>query len=259
MKNTYFLGTVLPELVIDAEPDLQFQELINLFRMNMSQSDLDKVAIIRTFIDLENIKRFLQNIELDSRGNLTEKQLDEALLNKETLPSYVFDLFDQYETTKERLSHFSRIFVEFFKDPNNQKGKFLTFYFNFEREWRQMLVGYRAKKLGRDLITELQYEDFGDPFVAEILAQKDSAQFEFPYEYEDLGLMFSSGDESPLGQYKMMVKFRFDKIKAFVENTPFSIDWTLAYLTMFNLVHDYHALDNTKGQKLLNLVLKESV
>lgn len=259
MNSYYFLGTTLPELVIDIRPDIQFPELMNLFRMNLSRADMAKVKIIRTLIDLENIRRLLLKEELDPRGNLTEKELDEALLNMENLPKCVFKLFDQFETNEDRLKHFSKVFVEFFSDTSMQKGSFLKFYLNFEREWRLVMVGYRAKKIGRDLIAELQYEDLTEPFVAEILAQKDSAQFEFPYEYEDLGHLLAGSSGDPLDQYQLMVKYRFDKIGDYVENAPFSIGKLLAYLVRLMLANDWHDLDDKKGQGLLNQIVKESV
>ncbi len=259
MSNYYFLGAVLPELVIDMPPDIQFQELMTLFRMNLNRVDLEKVVIIRTLIDLENIRWLLLKKEIDPRGNLTEKDLDKALLNKENLPKYVFQFFGKFDTTEDRLKHFSTVIVKFFSDTVMQKGSFLKFYLNFEREWRLMMVGYRAKKIGRDLIAELQYEELTEPFVAEILAQKDTAQFKFPYEYEDLGQLLSRSSGEPLDQYQLMLKYRFDTIGDYVANAPFSIDKLLAYLVRLMLVNDWHDLDDKKGKELLNQIVKESV
>ena len=46
-----------------------------------------------------------------------------------------------------------------------------------EREIRLILVALRAKKFGRDLLLELQYEDSDTDFIAQMLAQKDAAQY----------------------------------------------------------------------------------
>ena len=136
---------------------------------------------------------------------------------------------------------------------------FLKFYFNFEREWRLILAGYRSKKLGIDPAKELQYEDFTDPLVAQIIAQKESPFFEFPFGYEQLSEKIKNVEGDPMQQYQLMAGFQFEKIAEVTQDRPFSSDYILGYLTQHMIVEDWHVLDRMKGNESLTEIVKGSL
>ncbi|NGX51248.1 MAG: hypothetical protein K1060chlam2_01113 [Chlamydiae bacterium] len=259
MGMYYFLGSVLPQLKLGDKPDILFVELMELFRENMGESDLEKVAKVRQYIDLKNVWQLLKKQPLDPRGNLIEKELDEALVNREGLPEYLFDHFDLYDSEEERLRHFSKVFILFFKEMDETRTGFLKLYFNFERERRLILVGVRAKKLGVDPAKALQYEDFKDPLVAQIIAQKDAAFFEFPFGYEELAEKLKEVEGDPKGQYEAMAAFRFDKLTENWQDHPFSLDYLLCYLVQLMIIEDWIALDETEGNQSLTEIVKGNV
>ena len=257
MTNVVFLGSVLPPLFFGSRISISFSDLMSLFHMNMSNSDWEKAGVIRRYIDLKNILQILKNEIIDPRGNLSEKELDEALVNRDGLPQYLFDYLDTYDSTEEQIRHFSSVFVQFFKDPDQQKGEFLQFYLNVEREWRLILAAFRAKKLHLDLAKELQYEDFTDPMVVELLARKDSEHFEFPFGYEELGVLLKSLGGNPLEQYQRIAEFRFHQIEEKTQDTPHSIQFVLGYLIQFMTVEDWNALNEKQGNNLLTTLYLE--
>jgi len=236
MQNYVFLGTVLPPLQFGQQLDFGFDALLEIYKMNMNRSDLEKVESIRRYIDLRNVLEHLKKNLLDHRGNLTEREIDEALLSREGLPSYLYDYLDEHETVEEQIQHFSKVFMQFFNGSQQKKGSFLEFLFSFEREWRLLMVGYRAKELNLDIAKELQHEDFHDPFVMQILAQKDSPYFEFPFEYSELGDGLKDLQKDPMEHYDFMAEFRFDQIEERIQNVPFSVDYALGYLVQFMIV-----------------------
>ncbi|MBI3211109.1 MAG: DUF2764 family protein, partial [Simkania negevensis] len=140
MKNYLFLGTALPPLEWGETPQISFDALMELYRMNLSLSDFKKVELIRKLIDLNNVRQLLRKEPLDPRGNLTEKEMDEALLNKEIFPDFLFDFLEEFESTQDRLRYFSKLFVLFFQEMEKEKDPFLHFYFHFERGLRLSLV-----------------------------------------------------------------------------------------------------------------------
>jgi len=259
MAKYFFLGSVLPPLKIGRKPDLFFQDVLELFRVNMTRSDLEKIARIRQYIDLKNVWQLLKKQPLDSRGNFTEKELDEALLNREGLPEYLFEYFDGYEALEDQLRYFSKVFILFFKEMDENERGFLKFYFNFEREWRLILVGQRSKKLGLDPTKELQHEDFSDPLVAQIIAQKDASFFEFPYGYEELDEKLKEVKDDPKRQYEAMAVFRFDRIAERVQDAPFSIDYILGYFVQLMIIEDWNALSEMQGNQSLTEIVKGNV
>lgn len=100
MGNYYFVSAALPPLELGKELELSFSELMNLFVLNLSESDYKKVYLIRKMTDLANVLRLLKNEPCDPRGNYSVKELEEALSNKSGLPYYLFEFLDRYEREK---------------------------------------------------------------------------------------------------------------------------------------------------------------
>ncbi len=253
----FFLASFLPPLCITSPAEVSFFGLLSLFKQNMSNADLKKIQVIRSFIDLKNVKRLLQKIPLDRRGNMNEKELDEAIVTREGFPPYLYEQLDRYDQVAEKVRHFSKVLADFFREMDTKKGGFLPFYFSFEREWRLLMIGFRSKKTNRNLAKELQYEDLHDPIVAYILAQKDHPQFEFPPDYRDLQDQLKQIGNRPMEQYKALATYRFNRWMGRMEKHPFSVDYILGYFVQFMLVEDWHSLSVERGCEKLNEAVGE--
>jgi len=251
MSKYYFLTVSLPPLTLAERPDITFEELSFRLEVNLTKADLRKTEVLRRFVDISNIRALWQEEKIDPRGNLNEKELDEALLVGSILPDYVFDFIDQFEKTSGRIKNFSGLLARFFTEETLKQKGFLKKYLCFEREWRLVLVGLRAKQLGRDVGKELQFEDFSDPLVAHILAQKDSDRYEPPAEYAELKGILDSCAYDPWEEHKAIVGWRFRKIADMAEGN-FSIDQVLAYMAQLMLVEYWHELDEGKGRMILD-------
>jgi len=180
MASYYYLITALPPISLGKKPEISFKELMDMLVLNLTRRDLHLVEILLRPIDLYNIHALWLGFPLDDRGNYKAKELEEALLIRDLLPPYVVDYLERYESTADRLRYFSSLYVSLFRDEQLELKGFLLKYFQFEREMRLVLTALRSKKTGRDLVRELQFEDPFEPFVAEILAQKDAADYTPP-------------------------------------------------------------------------------
>jgi len=243
MTGYFFLSSMLPPLNLGDKPGLSFQEIWELFRMNMTSGDLRKAHLIRRYVDLKNVWHLLKKQPIDVRGNFTQEELDEALLSREGLPEYLFEYCDSYENVEEQLRHFPKVYTSFFKEVDENERGFLKFYFNFERECRLVLAGRRSRLLGADLIEELQHEDFSDPFVAQIISQRDVNSFEAPSGYEELDERLTEEMDHPKKQYEVMASFRFEKIAQHVQDVVFSINYVLGYFVQFMIVEDWNIIN----------------
>ncbi len=254
MKSYFYVITALPALDVGLKPEITFRALLEMFQENLTPSDLKKTYAVRQYIDFCNIERILKSEPLDRKGNLNQNQLDEALLNEEILPSYLFEFLDEFDTKEKQLKNFPRVFVLYFKESTKKYRGFLRKYLDFERKLRLVLTGYRCKKLGLDLLEQLQYEDFHDEFVMQIIAQKDHPQFEFPFEFLDLQEQLGSVGDGPFDQFQMILRYRFEKIRELTIDDHFSIDLLLSYMVQLMLLEEYYDLDERKGEALLNQI-----
>ncbi|MBS0620775.1 MAG: DUF2764 family protein [Verrucomicrobia bacterium] len=251
-RSYYFVAISLPPLALRERVSFSFRELVARLEINLSKEDLEKTRVLRRFVDLGNIRALFLEEPIDPHGNLSEKELDEALLVHNILPAYVFEFLDQFEKVSDKVKHFSGLFARFFQEETVKQKGFLQSYLQFEREWRLVLLAMRAKQLGRDVARELQFEDLTDPFVAQILAQKDAPQYDPPSEYVDLKELVASCSRDPWLESKAFAEYRFRKVGEMAEGDLFSIDHILSYMAQLMLLEQLEALDPEKGKMILD-------
>lgn len=254
MKNYYFLAASLPPLVLGEKIDVSFLEIKERFVLNLPPFDLKVSQLFGLYIDIQNIRSLLQDLPIDNRGNLTEKELDEALLGHFALPQYVFDFLNYYESVSDRLAYFSQLLARFFSEEEGHHRGFLRKYLAFEKQWRLILLGLRAKAMGRDLVEELQFEDPTEPSVAHILAQKDMPAYEPPKEYGALKALFLEHKGDPGQQFLTFTRWRLEQIEDLALEPLFSLDWILSYTARLLVVEDFNNLQEESGRYILETV-----
>ncbi len=258
MTKYYFVSTLLPTLSFEASPDLTFAELDRLFRDNLTAKDYEKTLLIRRFFDLLNLRAWWKGEPLDTRGVLPSGALEEAVGGRTGFPDYVYEFIDRHPKTEDRLRHFPFLLAKFFQSVEEVSDPLLRHYLFFERELRLVMVAFRAKKLGRDLSLELQYEDPEEELVAQLLAQKDADSYELPEKYQSLKALFEQHGDHPLLLQRGLDQYRYDTLEGFVDMADlFSIERLLVYLLQFVIVEAWFTLDRTKGAQIVDTIAKE--
>jgi hypothetical protein len=252
MGHYFYLAASLPALHFAEQPSVSSEALRDSLKQNLSKSDAKKLAALRLYIDISNLRPLLQEQDIDPRGNLGEKELDEAILDRNILPQYVFDFLEKNETLAEKLQYFSVLLAQFYREEVGKHTGFLKRLFVFEREWRLIVLALRAKSLGRNIVEELQFEDSTDPFVMQILVQKDAPQYEPPEEYREIKELLQACGTDPLKQSRAISLYRFNKIEEMNEATQFSMDWILAYIVRLTILEHWNELDQAKGKIILD-------
>ena len=114
MAKYYFLSSILTPIEIGQKPEISFGDLVALLEMNLTSSDLSKLTMLKKWLDIKNLRAMWAKEPIDTRGSLSDKELDEALLEEETLPDYVFEFMQEFESDTDRLQNFSSLFAQFF-------------------------------------------------------------------------------------------------------------------------------------------------
>ncbi len=259
MKEYYFLSALLPPLKMGSIPGLGFTELVSLLEQNLQESDYKQIEVIRLYTDILNLRNYWRGGALDVRGNLDEYWMVEGLATRSLFPEYVFTFTEKYETTAARLAHFSELLVSYYREEIAQAKGFLQSYLSFERDLCLVCLGFRAKKLQRDLVKELQYEDTDDELVRQIVAQKDAPFFEPPAEYQGLRSLFDEENTSPLKLQESILKIRFDWVEDKVGVDLFSLDKILAYFIQLECVETGLLLESERGNEIVDRMMKEAL
>lgn len=255
----YFLASLLPQLEIGHLPALGFQEFKQFLAINLLPKDMKKVQQFLRLLDIENFRSIWASEPLDWRGNLKKEQLQQALEefcwpDGEEFPDYLRDFLEKNSTSEERLAKFSLLMSRFLEEEGERATGFLADYFLFEREWRLVMVGFRAKSLGKNVEAELLYEDPTDPMIAQIIAQKDAKTYEPPFEYKELKPLFEAFAHSPLELHKALCEYRFDQFQELFGQEIFSLDRLLGYMAQLQLVEKWLELDVQKGIEIIDRI-----
>lgn len=258
MANYYFLGTLLPELVIDEKPEIGFNELDQLFKENLTNQDYAKTRTIRNLFDIINLRAYWKGEPLDEYGNFSYNELEEALATRSMLPPYVFDYMDKYPSKEEQIKNYPELLGTFFRTAINNSTGFFKYYYTLERELRIVLAAFRAKKLDKDIYRELQYEDPEEELIAQILAQKDSQTYEPPEKYREIKTLFEQHYDDPIELQKSLLEYRFNKIEEKIGLELFTMDRVLAYMIKLILIERWQCMDKQKGKEIIDSMLKES-
>lgn len=257
----YYLASSLTPIEFGDLADYGFLDLLEKFDLSFSGADRKSFQVLRLFYDIENIKKLLVTtsapVELDSRGNLNKKELLEALEQRTFFAEYVFDFFDTFTSSKDRLNNFSRLVSDYFRYEAEKASGFLKSYLNFERDYRIILTAFRAKKLKKNIEAEFAFEGFKDPILEYVLNQKDSPYFEAPAGYEDLQEMLLITKDKPLYEYRHLAEYRFMKMREMVHDKPFTIDYLMSYAMRVCILEDLANLNEIKGNENLNIILKD--
>ncbi len=257
MGNYYFVGTLLPDLHIDEKPEIGFAEFDRLLYDNLSVGDYKKAIVFRAYYDILNIRSYWKGEAFDPAGNLDPVAMEEALITRSVFPSYVFEFIDKYENNEERIRHFPLLLATFFHNEILQARGIFKRFLVMERELRLILVAFRAKLLGRDVVKELQYEDPEDELVAQIIAQKDAAEYEPPEKYAETQALFKRYHDDPMAFQKAYYNYRFQKINEMINIDSFSMDRLLAYMVKLIIVEKWLRLSKQKGLEIVDSMLKE--
>jgi len=182
--------------------------------------------------------------------------LEEALLVGDGLPPFVLAFVNRYESLEDRLRYFPSLMASLYRETISQTKGFLRRLYQLDREIRLCLTALRAKTAHKDLIREFQFEDPSDPFVAQLIAQKDEKETILPEDYEDLNRVFLENKSEPKKLFRAILQIRFSHIEDLEAGQPFTIDQVLGYLARLYIVEAWDQLDEEKGRSALQEVCR---
>jgi len=256
MSNFYYLAAALPTLKIGEQPDITFEEFDQMLKDNLSTSDYKQILEYRRYFDIQNLRALAKNEEFDHHGNFDKGELEEEIVQQDNLPYFLKIFLEKYPETKDRIDNFPELLAAYFRDESHDANRLLKKYLAFERQLRIVMVGFRAKKLGRNLLKELQYENPEEELIAQILAQKDAPEFEPPEGFEGLRALLEEFQDKPFELHQALVEYRFEKVQEMMGFRTFNMDYIMGYLIQLVMVEKWLQLDKQKGTEIVDKIVK---
>jgi len=257
VSDFYFLNASLPPIRIGEPLELSHYDFSFLIKVNLNKTDLDKIAVIRRFFDIQNTRYLWMGQPLDSYGSMNQDELEDSLVTGIGIPDYLYEFVEKYDEKEERLHYFPQLISQFFATEIPRTSGFLHDYLVFEKDWRLVFSALRAKRLHRDIMAELQYEDPHDDLVSQIIAQKDSQTYEPPARYEKIKGLYESYAENPTELYQALAEFRFSVVEEMLGVDTFSIERVIGYLIQLIIAEKWLSLDKQKGKEILESIVRE--
>ena len=259
MSRYAFIDTLLPTLRVGQAPEIDSYELDFIMKLNLKKSDFEEISHIRRLVDIDNILALASGTQFLPGGNLNEGQLQEALISDGQLPSWIMSFLETYPQDQERVAHFPELYHTFFQKEKETTTGFLKTYFEFEWQWRLVMLSLRAKELGRDLAKELKYEDPEDDFVNELLSQREGKGFEAPLAMQPLQAIYKRKKDSPLDLLQAISEWRFETIDDLISWKVLSLEYILGYVAKLQIVEQWLFLDRLKGEEELKKLAKTAL
>lgn len=245
----FFCGS-LPPLFPGVRPELSTYQFLEMAEENLLEYELETINEVREFIDILNIKKLIKKQQIDSRGTKTEKELDDAIMSLEGLPDVVINFLSEYESKEERIEKFPLLLSEYFKFKITHSRGYLQSYFERQYLLQLSFTALRTSNGAGDIAYELRYENPKDPFIAQLLAQKESGTFVFPYELEHLNDPLSSAKE-PIEYYRVLLEDTYSFAMEYCEKHVFTLGYAVAYFTALLAIEEYDALDEQQGNTII--------
>lgn len=254
----FFVMGSLPILDFGSKPDISVSAFSDLLKANLTGGDEADFIEFERWIDLNNMNRLIWGKKFNPNGMLSEETMQDFITEGAGFPQYVYEFLSLFTSDAARKENFPWLIARYFQEASKVVSAKLRPFLQFEHELRVLLTAYRAKRMGRDIGRELQFEDQNDPIVASAIAQKDTqGNFTFPYQYVDLEKLLHDAGQNPLKQYEMMARYRFDYYLNFVDVEQFSIVGIVAYMMRLWILEEYFNLREDQGNKVLDNLMEK--
>lgn len=241
MGQYYFIHSALPELKLGCPTKITFQDILQLFYDNFSHSDRLALDSLLTFLDLTNVYYYLTNQPLDPKGRLSVSEIEDSLVTFDHFPSYLVSYLQKYTEDKTRIQNFSEVYLAYFQQESVNSSEFMRNYLKFERNLRLYLAKMRAVRFGRkDLIPSSNEEHL----VID--------------EFEELKRVLLQVEGSPLEEYQIIQKYRFDALQTIADRYSFDASGLFAYLMQWLIVEEDIGLDEEQGTRTIQKLLEVS-
>lgn len=252
----YYLICSLPPLDFDHPPPLSVDSYLTVASDLMSEKELKSIEVLLRYIDIENLYAVWTKNPWNAQGQWSEKELKTRSLLQEKMPGYVSAYLQRYHDLDKKIRHFGELVSLYFRKELKEAHGFLKQYLEFEWRLRIAMAFLRAQLLERDLKEELQFYDFQDPFMDQIMGQKEEKEALASYGFEEVAVFYETSHLNPVELDEKLDRFRFHQIENMVEEEHFSFDKALAYLVCLIILQRRNQRNLKQGKQIVEEIIQ---
>lgn len=260
----YCLIAGLPDIFIDGnKPRETSQKFKNELAEQLHPSDFKLAELLYLQYDNENLLNLLlkQDKQFVGLGKYTEIEMEEQI--KE--PTYILDFLkqfiinnktDTYDSTN--LSSENELQSLFYEHVLQSKNDFLTKWFKFDMDMKNILTAINCRKYGYDIEKQLLYVKHEDEVYESLLKgspKSDLLSDEVPYVNKILQISESEMDASEKEKALDNIKWIF--LDEYTFFNYFNIEKILSFIIKLNIIERWVELDNETGKVLFTRLIND--
>ena len=252
-QNQYYcIIAGLPELIPD-QTKLHFspEEFKEYLFEEIKESDLELLKTLYLPHDHQNLLNFLhkKDVPFDPLGNYSREFLEEAIKEPEKLPAYLehfIHAFKNESALHEKLSWENQLTWEYYRYLKDLKNKFLSEFFSFEWNLKNVMTGLMARKNDRPVEGEL----IGDDMITNSIRKSHARDFGIANEFPEVENLINISEKTSLLEREKeidLLKWKhIDQLNTF---NYFTIEVILGHVLKTEMVDRWLQLDEETGRK----------
>lgn len=259
----YYLVAGLPELFLEADNrKMDFVGIRGWLRANLEGSDIELLDALSLHYDNENILSYIGNRGVyNNRGTIPSTAYDDIQEYSAQFPSYISDFLsslnrkvDEEEEVVDEEEEKSKKIIEadllerYYRFVGSYRNEFLQKWFSFDRQLRNILAAFNARKLGKEVYPYLVGDDPINEILSHSLAPDFGLRGDFPLMDKLMPVI-----EIPniFEREKKIDMLRWDFIDEANTYDYFNVDRVIGYLLKAEIIDRWIKLDPAVGEELL--------
>lgn len=241
MSNRYFLSTLLPALSLTRSYQMSIADLEFALKQNLSPYELQVVNQVWLLGDVENIRAYLHDESMNSKGSLPPEKIAGMLAWDEKKPIWLERFLSDFPSDEERihksalLSHYCLLYGH--KDALHESiQELLTLEFE-TRSVFQLLRGGKKEPEGASFLHERETE--------------------WPPHYQTLVRLWEQHKNDPLALEQHVAEWRFMILEEKrVSHSPFSLSFLIFSVALFAFIESRRPLIEKKSYSSQERIVK---
>jgi hypothetical protein len=263
MAQYYYLISSLPELFFESGDSKTFDFLHIRDYILEKVSEKDSVYVYNLLSDIDNYnlitKIYGKNRAWKTGGRFEFQSPDD--LDKSVLPSYMLGFLEylenyksEHKTNPDELVAGKYLSERWYDEMENSDNAFISKWFKFDREVKNILATYSGKQLGISVDDYLVKDDD----ITESLLKNTSPDFGLSRERDYMPKLFQALETQDLLERENKLDlFRWNQIDEINILEYFSIDVALGTLQKACIANRRMALNIEEGKKMFRKLLEE--
>ncbi len=260
MNHYYCIIAGLPELVPD-QTKLHFspEEFKEYLFEEIKGSDLELLKTLYLVHDHHNLLNLLhkKDAPFDPLGNYSSEFLEEAIKEPEELPAYMqrfVHAFKSESPLHENLSWENQLSWEYYRYATGLKNSFLSQWFAYEWQLKNLMTGLMARKHDRSVEGEL----VGDGAFTKAIKKSHARDFGIGKEFHELETLINILDKTDLIEREKEIDLlKWKHIDELNTLNYFTIEVILGHVLKTEMVDRWLQLNKDSGREMFKKLLND--